>query len=189
MNTILMCGSENGIETVNMLFAAIRSAHYGAIHINDDSVSIIPPKVVTPDFIVIDSKVIKNVHTQGGIALFRKHVPARQNRAYALEIPPAFFAVIDSDSSEAADMLRGDGIQTITCGLSQKDTVTFSSLENDRAVVSLQRGLKALDGSHIEPVEVPITFSPAHSEYPMLAAVAVLLLSGVAIPEAGLKLI
>lgn len=184
MNTILMCGTENGTETINMLFAAIRSAHCSVFHICEESVSIIPPKAKAPEFIVIDNQRIKNVHTQGGIALFKKHVPQRQH----IEIPPAFFAVIDSDNSEAADMLRGDGIQTVTCGLSQKDTVTFSSLENDRAVVSLQRGLKALDGSDIEPVELPCSFLPSHSEYPLLAAVAVLLLSNVAIPDEGLLL-
>jgi len=184
MKTIFMCGNENGTETVNMLFSAIRSSHCSAFHICEEAVSIIPPKAKTPDFIVIDNQNIKNVHTQGGIALFKKHVPQRQH----IEIPPAFFAVVNSDNSEAADMLRGDGVQTVTCGLSQKDTVTFSSLENDRAVVSLQRGLKSLDGSDIEPVEVPVSFSPAHGEYPILAAVAVLLLSGVSIPEHGLIL-
>lgn len=184
MTTILMCGSENGTDTINTLFAAIMASDLSAFHICEESVAIVPPKAKTPDLIVIDNKKIKNVHTQGGIALFRKHVP----RGEHIEIPPAFLAVIDSDNGEAADILRGDGIQTVTCGLSQKDTVTFSSLENDRAVVSLQRGLKALDGSDIGPVEVPVSFSQSHSEYPLLAAVAVLLLSGVTMPEGGLIL-
>ena len=158
MTTILMYGTENGTQTVNTLFSAIRAAHYSAFHLCEESVSIIPPKAKAPDYFVIDNKTIKNVHTGGGIALFRKHVPQRQH----IEITPAFFAVIDSDNSEAADMLRGDGIQTVTCGLSQKDTVTFSSLGSDRAVVSLQRGLCALDGSKVGPVEVPVAFSPSH---------------------------
>lgn len=184
LNTILMCGSENGTDIVNTLFAAIRASSIGAVHICEESVSMIPPKFKSPDFIVIDNKRIKNVHMQGGIALFRKHVPRGQH----IQIPASFFAIIDSDNSEAADILRGDGIQTVTCGLSQKDTVTFSSLENDRAIVSLQRGLKALDGSYIGPVEVPVSFSESHSEYPLLASVAALLLSNVKMPKGGLIL-
>ena len=179
-----MCGSESGTDTVNTLFAAIRASALGAVHICEESVAIVPPKAKTLDFIVIDNKKIKNVHTQPGIALFRKHVPRGQH----IEIPPSFYAVIDSDNGEAADMLRGDGIQTVSCGLSQKDTVTFSSLENDCAVVSLQRGLKALDGTDIGPVEVPVAIAHSHSEYSLLAAVAALLLSGVKMPEEGLLL-
>lgn len=185
MNTVIMCGAQDGNETVNVLFSAIRSCGYSALHVCDKSVSMIPPGAQAPDFIVIDNQHIKNVHTNKGIALFKNRVKQKVE----LDIPPSFYAVIDSDNSEAVNMLRGDGIQTVVCGLSQKDTVTFSSLENDRAVVSLQRGLKAIDGTDIDPVEVPIAFSGCKNEYPILAAVAVLLLCGAAIPEDGLCLI
>lgn len=185
MNTILMCGYENGSETLNMLFAAIRSIHYSAFHISDETFSVIPPKAKEAQYIIIDNKAIKNIHAKNGIALFRKQVDAKNE----IEIPPSFFAVIDSDNTQAADMLKKNGIQTVTCGLSQKDTVTFSSLENERAVVSLQRGLTALDGSELLPVEVPIAFSASHSEYPILASVAVLLLSGAVIPGEGLNIV
>jgi hypothetical protein len=177
-----MCGSENGVETLNTLFCAIRAAQCSAYHIGEESVSVVPPKAQTPEFCVIDNGRIKNIHTNGGIALFKKSVP----KGIHIEIPPAFFAVIDSDNGEAADMLRGDGIQTVTCGLSQKDTITFSSLESDRAVISLQRKLKALDGREIEPVELPVRCDLTYREYPLLAAVAVLLLTGVQTPKDGL---
>jgi hypothetical protein len=184
LTTVLMCGSENGSETLNTLFSAIRSAQCSAYHIGEESIAAVPPKAQSPDFFVVDNARIKNLHTNGGIALFKKSVP----RGARIEIPPAFFAVIDSDNGEAADLLRGDGIQTVTCGLSQKDTLTFSSLENDRAVVSLQRRLTALDGREIEPVELPVLCAPASREYPLLAAVAVLLLTGVRMPKEGLVL-
>lgn len=184
MNTVFMYGSEMGFETINMLFAAIRSVHSCALHVGKETVSLIPMKARNPDFIVIDNPSITNVHTPGGIVLFRKQAPMKQH----IDIPSAYFAVVDSENRNAAGMLRNDGIQTVTCGLSQKDTITFSSLDSDRAVISLQRRLKALDGSDIDPVEVPITFQPSHSEYPLLAAVAVLLLSCVKIPDKGLEL-
>ena len=184
MNTVFMCGTEIGFETINMLFSAIRAVHSSAIHITKDSVALIPPQIKTPDFLIIDNPGISKVHTPGGIALFRKHTPTIQH----FEIPAAYFAVVDSENRGAVDMLRNDGIQTVTCGLSLKDTVTFSSLDSDRAVVSLQRGLKALDGTDIDPVDVPITFRPSHSEYPLLAAVAVLLLSRVLLPDGGLEI-
>lgn len=182
MNTVLICGSDKGGETVNLLFSAIRAVHSGVLHIREDSVAVVPPKVKRPDFVVIDNPAIKNVYTSCGIALFCKQA------SRGIEIPPSFFAVVDSDSVGAVSLLRGKGIETVTCGLSQKDTFTFSSLENDHAVVSLQRSIKALDGSDIVPVEVPVAFSASHSEYPVLAAVAVLLLCSVPLPEDGLVL-
>lgn len=184
MNTIIMCGSENGPETINVLFSAIRSVHSSAVHISEDTVSLIPEKAKNPDFLIIDNPNLMNVHIPGGIVLFREHTSPRQH----IDFPSAYFAVVGSDNREAAKMLRSDRIQTITCGLSQKDTVTFSSLDNDRAVISLQRGLKALDGTEIEPIEVPITFKPSHSEYSLLASIAVLLLSCIKMPEGGLEL-
>lgn len=184
MNTVFMCGSEIGFETINMLFTAIMSVHSSALHVGTETISLIPLKAKNPDFIVIDNPSIVNVHTPGGIVLFRKHAPIKQH----IDIPSAYFAVVDSENRNAAGMLCNDGIQTVTCGLSQKDTITFSSLDSDRAVVSLQRGLKALDGTNIGPVDVPITFEPSHSEYPLLAAVAVLLLSCVKMPDEGLEL-
>ncbi len=184
MNTVFMYGTEESSETINILFSAIRSVHSSALHISRETVSLIPLKTKNPEFLVIDNPSIENIHTHGGIVLFGKHAPIRHH----IDIPSAYFAVVDSENKNAANMLRVDGIQTVTCGLSQKDTVTFSSLDNDRAVVSLQRGLKALDGSDIDPVEVPVAFSPSHSEYPVLAAVAVLLLACVKIPDVGLVL-
>ncbi|CDZ23677.1 hypothetical protein CCDG5_0546 [[Clostridium] cellulosi] len=183
MNIVLMCGHETGDETINTLFSAIRFVHSCAIHIGEETFSIIPPKAKNPDFVIIDNKKIKNIHTKSGIALFRKEIEPK----HEIVIPPSFFAIIDSDNTKAADLLSSQGNQTITCGLSQKDTITFSSLENDRAVVSLQRGLVALDGSEILPVEIPVTFNTTHSEYAILASTAVLLLSGAAIPESGLE--
>lgn len=179
-----MYGSESGTETVNMLFSAIRAVHSSAFHISSDTISLIPEKAKNPDFLVLDNPNLVNIHIPGGIVLFRKHTQQRQH----IDIPSAYFAVVDSENREAAKMLHNDKIETVTCGLSQKDTVTFSSLDSDRAVVSLQRRLKALDGTEIEPVEVPVTFKPSHSEYSILASIAVLLLSCVKIPEDGLEL-
>lgn len=178
-----MYGSESGPETVNMLFSAIRAVHLSAVHISEDTVSLIPEKAKDPDFLILDNPNISNVYIPGGIVLFREHTFPRQH----IDIPSAYFAIVDSENREAAKMLHNDKIETVTCGLSQKDTVTFSSLDSDRAVISLQRGLKALDGTEIGPVEVPVTFNPSHSEYSLLASIAVLLLSCVKIPESGLE--
>lgn len=179
-----MCGNEIENETLKTLSAAIRSINCSVVHICEKTFSIIPPDAKKVDFAIIDNKQITNIHVQRGIALFRKNIGQKSE----IKIPHSFVAIIDSDNRTGADMLRKNGIQTVTCGLSQKDTMTFSSLENDRAVVSLQRGLAALDGSELFPVEVPVTFKLSHGEYPVLASVAVLLLSGSAIPEKGLLL-
>lgn len=184
MNTVLMCGNCREEKTLNILLAFLNAVDCGAVFIGDETVSLIPKKIKQADFVIVENKHIKKIYTGNGVALFRKDFDGREK----IEIPPSFLAVIDSDNEKAADMLKRMGISTITCGFSQKDTVTFSSLENDSAVVSLQRGITALDGSEVLPVDIPVALDPVGNEYQILAATAVLLLSGIPIPGGGIDI-
>lgn len=121
-----------------------------------------------------------------GIVVFKQGLSYFQK---GYNIPKNFFAVVDPENEEAVAMLRKNCMQTITCGLSQKDSVTFSSINQDGAVVSLQRGLVRLDGKLTEPEEVPVKFNSSHSQYAVLAAVAVLLLSGAVNSETVLTIL
>lgn len=46
--------------------------------------------------------------------------------------------------------------QVITCGLKEKDTVTFSSIEEDGIVLNLQRTIKNIKNKNIDPFEEKI---------------------------------
>lgn len=62
----------------------------------------------------------------------------------------------------------------ISCGLHLRDTVTLSSIENDRAVLSVQREFPSANGGTVEIGEHPLLYSGKH--YRALIAAAALLL-------------
>ena len=66
----------------------------------------------------------------------------------------------------------------VSYGTSPKDTLTFSSLEGDRASLALQRELVTLEGRVVEEQELVLPFSARFPPKTWLAAVGVLLLCG-----------
>ncbi len=71
----------------------------------------------------------------------------------------------------------------VSYGTSPKDTITLSSLEGDQICLALQRELVTLDGRVLEEQELVLPFPPGLSPQPWLAAVGVLLLTGVSAEE------
>ena len=67
----------------------------------------------------------------------------------------------------------------VSYGTSNKDTVTFSSLEGSQICVALQRELVTLSGGVAEEQELVLPFPPGGEPLPYLAAVGTLLLLGV----------
>ena len=68
-------------------------------------------------------------------------------------------AIIYSPEKEQLKMLCKKNITTITCGGSPKDTITYSSINEDSVVVSLQREVSSIKGNSILPFEIPIKVS------------------------------
>ena len=62
--------------------------------------------------------------------------------------------LVPGDRSGLARRLRAE--QVVSCGFSPRDSLTFSSLEEDRAVLCVQRALARPDGGRVEPREVPL---------------------------------
>lgn len=88
-------------------------------------------------------------------------------------------AVVDSSNCKYIDI--GTKTQYITCGMSTKDTITFSSIEDREVCVSLLRGIKDIYGNEIEPFEVLIETCENLSNYTpfsLLTLVAVLTVLG-----------
>lgn len=64
----------------------------------------------------------------------------------------------------------------LPCGFGAKDIFSYSSYENESAVVSLQETIKTLTGEHIEPSEVPIIYESKPNKFSLLSSVAILYL-------------
>lgn len=183
MITVNLFGSEETPQTASTMMSVFSAANCGVACIKDKDIITNSPKTGNADFLIIDRKRV-NLTAIRGIALFT----GKTLKNKRISIPPEFVAVIDCENTDAAVMLAKKGVCTISCGLSSKNTVTFSSHENDRAVVSLQRVIKTLGGKEYEPSDLPISFSGTYCDYDILASAAVLFLAGVEFTENGIAL-
>lgn len=82
--------------------------------------------------------------------------------------------VVSSEEEGQLGFFAALPVRVITCGLSSKDTLTFSSRGEGRAVVSLLRELDTPNG-RIEPMDLPLAFSGECRDYMTLAAAAAIL--------------
>ena len=76
--------------------------------------------------------------------------------------------IINSGNKSHIEWMSGLDAGVITCGMLAKDTMTFSSISENSAVISLQRSLP-LKNTVIEPFEMPVTKHKDFDEYSMLS--------------------
>lgn len=93
-------------------------------------------------------------------------------------MPEGITVIVSSEETQQLKALSTSPVQTITCGLSSKDTVTFSSNSEDTAVISLLREIERVDNLPQEPMDVPVTFPQGTDGFSLLAATAALILTG-----------
>lgn len=183
MNTVILCGDEKDGAITNTLFAFFRAIGTGFLHLASRSLSFTPGRDPAVQFLVVENDTISDYRLPSGILVFR---PDMTGATGNIRFPSHFVAVVEPHNTAAVEMLKAQNIRTVTCGMSQKDTVTFSSLTEGSAVVSLQREIESRAGEAILPREIPVTFTQPKGEYPLLAAAAVLLLSGTVLPDADI---
>ena len=87
-------------------------------------------------------------------------------------------AIVDCGNERLVDFVSSTKLPAITCGLSPKDTITLSSIEEDSAVVTLQRAVTCFDGTVAEPQEIPVRLSGITDNFSLMAASAVFILTG-----------
>lgn len=94
-----------------------------------------------------------------------------------VEVPNDCVVIAGVDDQAAAGYAARRGLRLLDCGLSSKASLTFSSIGREAGVISLQRSITDIYGNSIDPMELPLSIQPK-PHYPLLAAVGVLLLSG-----------
>lgn len=85
-------------------------------------------------------------------------------------------AIANSENQLQLGALSKLQIPVITCGMGQKDTISFSSCGDESMVISLQRTISSLFGNTIEPLEIPIQNAYDIDGYALLAYTALRLL-------------
>lgn len=90
---------------------------------------------------------------------------------------PRAVAVVNSQDEAGLTFAARHCLHTLTCGLSEKDTLTLSSMKEGSAVIALQRELRTIGQGLIEPVEIPVKYTTPMDRFSLLSLAAVVLLS------------
>ena len=95
--------------------------------------------------------------------------------------------ILDSGVKSAVNFAAKTGFKAIGCSLGEHDTFGVSGYSDENTVlVSLRRNLQRSDGTFLEPMDFRVTTEENCPAYPIMAASAILLMSGIS-PENGLN--
>lgn len=92
------------------------------------------------------------------------------------KIPIGTIGICECGAKKPLKTFEKNKLQTITCGLNLKSTVTLSSINENSMLVCLQRSLVSLFGQTIEPADFKIELSNNYRPFSVMAACIILLL-------------
>ena len=127
------------------------------------------------DYLIVESEHADIVsHMRPDIFVFKENHTAFKKPCFSAAFPR--FIVFSAADELASPLFYACPAGLIPCGLSEKDTLTFSSIETASGCISLQRGLENLHGEIVEPCEMKFTCSIPFSYYHALSFSALLFL-------------
>lgn len=165
MQTVVICGRGRAAEAVVNACAE----NGGAIVCGRGRILATGRK---PRFLLIGSGELKSDVPPGSIVVLE------DGESIGKDSLDGSIAVIDSSDRLSRISAARSGAVTVGCSVSGKDTITVSGQEGDEVLVSLRRSLSMPDGEKLEPCEFSVRADEKYRGYPILAASAVLLLSG-----------
>lgn len=182
MHPFILYGSDKDQAIPYMLLAAMHSLRLSVLHLTTQAVTLLPPGAPEVSCLLLDDRQARSVQMEHSVFIFKSHCDGLGD----ITLPKAHAAVLNPENEQTAALLKARHIPVVTCGLSHKDTVTFSSRTPTTALVSLQREIHTAAGVLVEPRELPVTLTTPRDDYPLLAAIAAMWLAGIAFPEQGL---
>ncbi|MDR2655900.1 MAG: hypothetical protein LBC56_07545 [Oscillospiraceae bacterium] len=142
--------------------------------INDAVTELGAENAAGTEFVIFDTDNISAINSSSAIVA----VKDRTDESFANWKGLASPLLINSENTNGLSLLVNHEIAAITCGLSTKDSITLSSCAEGRAVISVQRFIKKLNGEIFEPMEYPLALGGIPI-YHSLALFGILLLCGI----------
>ena len=94
-----------------------------------------------PAFFVYECECLPSLSVSKGLLLLKNSCSCRE-----LSLPSGIWAVLESGNHSGACALRHQPSPVISCGCSARDTLSLASIEDETAVLSLQRNITTLAG-------------------------------------------
>lgn len=94
----------------------------------------------------------------------------------AFIIPDNATVIACSENKEQLKALKSASCHVITCGFGKTDTFSYTSLSDEKVVVSLNREITAFSGKKIQPLEIPLEIPAGVDIYSVIAFTALRIL-------------
>lgn len=85
------------------------------------------------------------------------------------DLPSEALVIACAENREQLFALKQCGAHILTCGFSPSDTLSYSSIDGEKVMVSLNREITALSGKKIQPLEIPLDIPSDADVYYLLA--------------------
>lgn len=162
MTAVFIAGDERDNE-FKLLFCDTLSETYQITYIKNKSVFQWGGGY---ELTAVDFPRYDEVGTEGAVFLLKKScVPD-------FDFPSEATIIACSENEEQIKALKNSNAHVITCGFGKTDTFSYSSLSDDKIVVSLNREITALSGKKIQPLEIPLEIPEGISIYSVIAFTA-----------------
>lgn len=172
MNSILLLGDAQNHTFRNALLPVLER-YGGVLYVGERQIfRLIAEK---PAFFVYDCERMPELHLDRGLLLFTGSCP----QTAPILLPSGICSILESGNQQAAALLQNSKSPVVTCGMSTKDTLSVASVEEDGAVLSLQRNVSTLDGRLVEPHDFRVSFRAGMRSQQLLSISMILLLCGV----------
>lgn len=108
------------------------------------------------DVFFLTENTIQNMHNvKFDIFLLGKKISKNQELVRTIAKGTEYF-ILNSDVKENLQLLENLDLKLITYGYNQKATITTSSVEENKRIICLQRGIKNIYQEEIEPQEIKL---------------------------------
>lgn len=122
------------------------------------------------ELLALDMSNYKAIEAENPIILLKKGCIPQ------IPLPDNGTVIACSENEEQIKALKGCNAHVITCGFGKTDTFSYSSLSDDRMVVSMNREVTAFSGKKIQPLEIPLEIPEEADIYSVIAFTALRIL-------------
>lgn len=171
MQTILLYGDRRDMFLRTALLGAL--AQSGSVLYVEEGHFFQAPEE-DPAFFVYECECLPSLSVSKGLLLLKNSCSCRE-----LSLPSGIWAVLESDNHSGACALRHQPSPVISCGCSARDTLSLASIEDETAVLSLQRSVFTLNGKLVEPHDFSVSLQSRRHPHQILPVAMALLLCGI----------
>ncbi len=143
---------------------------YGADHISDGVIDRTKSR-----FTVVTVYKKTNLEIERGIAVYTDNTSRFKEQQH----PIGLIGICEENNTSAFKIFKNSNNAVITCGSNRKNTVTFSSANDNVLLASLQRSIIDQRGNTIDPCELKIELTKKYSSFAVMVCACILLLHGI----------